>query len=181
MSNAPTATLTNYSTLIFLINPKVRAIKAVYEPLKDKYNADVAMQLSNEGKAIKAEIFKTFDPMISVDDYILVPTDTRHKMTVCKVVETDVTVELDHQGQIDWVIGTIDSEAYDQVRRSEEDAIRTVKNAKANKARKQLEDELRASVFETGVNMETLQIAHMGARPAAPQTPPPAPGDEIKY
>ncbi len=72
----------NYSTAIFLINPKVRAIAAVYEPDTDNRKAP-------------RTIFKTFDSTIEVGDYILVPTDTRHKMTVNKVVEVDVEPDLE--------------------------------------------------------------------------------------
>lgn len=72
----------NYSTAIFLINPKVRAIAAIYEPDTDSRKAP-------------RTVFKTFDQSIGVNDYILVPTETRHKMTVNKVVEVDVEPDLE--------------------------------------------------------------------------------------
>ena len=60
----------NYSTAIFLISDEVRAINVTYE---------------RDGDA-KRTLFKTFSKTIKIDDYVVVETNTRHHMTVCKVV-----------------------------------------------------------------------------------------------
>ena len=71
----------NYSTAIFLINNHARALKVTYED------------------GANPEIVKTLDQTIKLDDYVVVETDTRHKMTVVKVVETDVDFDLEEEWQ----------------------------------------------------------------------------------
>ena len=162
MSSQP-AQITNYSTLIFLINPKVRAIKAVYEPdAKGNSGADTDS---------KKELFKTFDPLITVGDYLVVPSDTRLKMTTVRVTDTDVEVDLETTAQVRWVIGTIDMAGFEQTKNLEQQAITRVKSAKANAAREELRKQLLADIDPAA--METLQIAHMGEalEPIKPQTP----------
>lgn len=159
MSNQP-ATITNYSTLIFLINKNCRAIKAVYEP-------DAEGKSGTDTKS-KKEIFKTFDPTISVGDYLVVPSSTRLELTTVRVTDVDVEVDLESSATVRWIVGQIDMEAYEQVKRSEDQAITRVKSAKANAAREELRKQLLADLDNTEI--ETLQIAHMGA-PAAPQVP----------
>lgn len=76
----------NYSTAIFLINKDVRAIAVTYEKIdmnqdttKMKFSAPY---LSGGKLPTGATVFKTMDPKVKVDDYVTVPTDTRHGMTV---------------------------------------------------------------------------------------------------
>ena len=106
----------NYSTAIFLINPKARAIAAIYEP-------------DTESRKSPRTIYKTFDQTLSVGDYILVPTETRHKMTVNKVVEVDIDPDLESHTQMNWVIGVVDRVAYDDVLAQEARAIDLMKAA----------------------------------------------------
>jgi hypothetical protein len=136
----------NFSTAIFLINPKARAISAIYEPDTDNRKSPRA-------------IFKTFDQTLSVGDYILVPTDTRHKMTVNKVVEVDVEPDLESHTQINWVIGVIDRAAYDDVLAQEARAIDLMKAAEKTHAREELRKKMMAHVDET--KLAALQIARM--------------------
>lgn len=160
MTSQP-ATITNYSTLIFLINPKTRALKAVYEPDSDGK--------SDPDTKSKREIFKTFDPSIVVGDYLVVPSDTRLKFTTVRVVEVDVQVELDTTANVRWVVGKIDTAPFDELKRGEDQAINRVKSAKANAAREQLRKELLADVDTAALG--TLQIASMGIDLTKPQTP----------
>ena len=136
----------NYSTAIFLINPKVRAIAAIYEPDTDSRKAP-------------RTIFKTFDQTISVDDYILVPTDTRHKMTVNKVVEVDVEPDLESSAHMSWVIGVVDRAMYEDVLKQEARAIDLMKAAEKTHAREELRKKMLAHVDET--KLQALQIARM--------------------
>jgi hypothetical protein len=136
----------NYSTAIFLINPKVRAIQAIYEP-------------DTDSRKQPRGIFKTFDQSISVGDYILVPTETRHKMTVNKVVEVDVEPDLETTTQINWVIGTVDKSMYEEVLASEAKAIELMKAAEKTHAREELRKKMMAHVDET--KLAALQIARM--------------------
>jgi hypothetical protein len=136
----------NYSTAIFLINPKVRAIAAIYEPDTDSRKAP-------------RTVFKTFDQTISTGDYILVPTETRHKMTVNKVVEVDVEPDLESAACMHWVIGTVDRVAFEDVLTQEARAIELMKAAEKTHAREELRKKMMAHVDETKLN--ALQITRM--------------------
>lgn len=122
----------NYSTAIFLINDKVRALTAIYE-------AEIAV-----GKPVPRTMFKTFDQSIKKDDLILVPTNTRHNITVCKVVEVDVEVDLESFTVIDWVISTVDKSDYERMLGMEQVAIDTIKSAEKNRKREALRKSLMA-------------------------------------
>jgi hypothetical protein len=134
----------NYSTAIFLINPKVRAIAATYEA---------------DDKVAPRTIFKTFDQTLTVNDYIIVPTNTRHNMTVCKVVEVDIDADLESSVPMLWVIGTIDKAAYDDVLSQESRAIDLMKAAEKTHAREELRKKMMAHVDET--QLAALQITRM--------------------
>lgn len=116
----------NYTTAVFLINKHARAILATYE----------------EQDAAKRTLFKTLDDTIKVDDFIIVPTDTRHRMTVCKVVEVDADVDFESQAKVDWVIGVVDRAEYDKVLAQEGAAIQAIKAAELRKKREDLRDSM---------------------------------------
>lgn len=139
----------NYSTAVFLINKNVRAIMATYE------SEDVA----------KRTAFKTLDPDIKVGDYIIVPTDTRHKMTVCKVVETDVDLDFDSTVPVLWVIGVVDRSDHEKVLEQEGKAIQAIKSAELHKKRNDLRDAMLGAHLDT---IKALPIAALnGDAPAA--------------
>jgi len=133
----------NQSTVIFLINKRARAIMATYEA---ETNA-------------KRSLFKTLDESIAVDDLVIVQTDTRHKMTVCKVVEVDVDFDLDDATlQVNWIIGKVDKTAYEQLLAQEATAIRTVKSAELRQKREKLRDAMFADHLDA---IKALPIADM--------------------
>ncbi len=107
----------NYSSALFLINPKLRALSAVYE---DKPGA-------------KRNTLKTFDTTIKVGDFVIVPTeiDSRHSMTVNKIVEVDVPPDLDSLDPVRWVIDVIDRQAYENLLAQENYAIEEVRRYEA--------------------------------------------------
>lgn len=125
----------NYSTAVFLINKHVRAILATYEA---------------EEKAVRT-MFKTLDDTIRVGDFVIVPTDTRHKMTVCKVVECDVDVDFDSSVPVAWVIGKVDRAAHERTLAEEAQAVQAIKSAETQRKR----DELRKSLM--GAHVETIK------------------------
>lgn len=120
----------NSSTIIFLINDNVRAIRAIYE-------ADTPA-----GQAAR-EVFKTLDPTIKVGDLVVVPTSTRHFMTVVKVVDVDWDIDLDLPAEVKWVVDKVDRSNHDRLQEQEQVAIQTVKSAEKRKKR----DDLRAAVL----------------------------------
>lgn len=113
----------NQSTAIFLVDDHVRAIKASYDD-------------TDNGKVIKT--FKTLDTNIKVDDFVVVPTHTRHKMTVCKVVEVDVDVDFDSNEEVKWVVASVDKTQHDQIVKQEEVAIKKIRSAEVNKKKMDL-------------------------------------------
>ncbi len=129
----------NYPTAIFLISDQARAINLTYE--KDE--------------AAPRTTFKTLDPNIKVDDYVTVPTGTRHKMTVCKVVEVDVEPDLEASREMEWIVGVVSTVDFDQIKSQEGDAIARIKSAEKTRKRKELRDALLADV---GDGLKALPI-----------------------
>lgn len=137
----------NYSTVVFLINKNTRAMLCTYET----------------GDAAPKTMFKTFDPDIKVGDLVVVPTNTRHNMTVCKVVEADVDVDFDSPVKIDWIVSTIDKAAYDQLLAQEEQAIQKIRSAEVRKKR----EALAASVLaDSADEIKALPISGINVDPA---------------
>jgi len=143
----------NYSTAVFLINNKVRAIKCTYEA---------------DDKAAKRTLFKTMDETIRVGDFVIVPTDTRHNMTVCKVVEVDVDVNFEDPTKVDWIIGTVDRSNYEEVLAQEDTAIQKIKAAELRKKREDLRDSLLKNHM---AEIETLPIADMSGASSSEAKP----------
>jgi hypothetical protein len=134
---------TNQSTAVFLINDSTRAIIAIYEA----------------GEKATKTMFKTFDQSIDVDDLIVVPTGTRHGMTVCKVIEVDVDVDFNSQTPVDWVISRVDTTEYDDVIRREKEALKAIRSAELNRERARLKDALLADVDGAAQRSITLLAA----------------------
>ena len=130
----------NYSTAIFLINKHVRAISATYEA----------------EESAKRTIFKTLDPDIQVGDFVIVQTDTRHKMTVVKVVEVDVDVDFESPIHMLWVVDKINVAHHTQTISQEARAIQVIKSAELAKKR----DDLRESMLKNHLDtIKALPIA----------------------
>lgn len=123
----------NKSTVVFLLNDEVRAIKGIYEPAPPGHP-----------NVVKPMLFKTFDQDIEVDDYLVVESDTRHKMTTVQVTEVDVDVDVESDVKVHWVIGKIDMDPYEQTLKDEAEAIKAVNAAAKRKKR----DEVRANMFK---------------------------------
>ena len=130
----------NYSKAVFLINKNVRAVLATY---------------TVENNA-KRTAFKTLDPDIKVDDFIIVPSDMRHEMTICKVVEVDVDLDFDASDKVHWIIGVVDRTQYSKTLQEEASAIKAIKSAELRKKR----DDLRDALFSDHVEqLKALPIA----------------------
>lgn len=117
----------NYSKAIFLISDAARAVNVTYE----------------EGDNAPRTLFKTLDPDIKADDFVVVQTGTRHHMTVCKVVETDIDVDFDNGDDVKWIIGTVHTADFDDLVRQENEAVAKIKSAEKRKRK----DELRAALL----------------------------------
>lgn len=140
----------NYTTAIFLINTKARAVLGIYNPAEPNNKT----------------LYKTLDPTIVVDDYVLVQADTRHKMTVVKIVEVDVDFDLESNQKVSWVLSKIDLKIAENLMKLEESAISQIKKAELRQKRDNLRDALFKDHTET---LKTLEIADMGdEKPSLP-------------
>lgn len=156
------STIKNYSTAAFLVNPEVRAIAVTYE--KIDLNEDTTKQMKytpgylSAGKLPNgAVIFKSIDKTIKVGDFVIVPTDTRHGMTVCKVVAVDVEIDQDNTAECYWLVGTVDTAEFEQIRQWEENVIVEIKNSAVRKQRDQLSKDLMDSVGNDLPKLELLE------------------------
>lgn len=142
----------NYSTSVFLINKHVRAIVALYE---DQPHA-------------KPTMFKTLDTSIAKDDLVVVPTETRHGMTVVKVTEVDADVDFDSTVPMKWVIQKVERKTYDDTLAQEAVAIETIKSAVIAEKRKSLAAAMMADAGHAGA-IKALALADLNgdAPPAA--------------
>lgn len=116
----------NYTTAVFLINNHARAIAVAYEATDNS----------------PREIVKTLDPAIKIDDFVVVQSSTRHKMTVCKVMETDVDFDLESSTPMNWIVGKVDDEAFKLTLVQEQQAISAIKSAELRQKLDSLRDNL---------------------------------------
>lgn len=149
---------TNYSTMIFLINETVIAIKAVYEPLKGEYIPGLDTQQTDRGTTTPVTTFKTFDKNIKVGDLLLVPSSTRFGVTTVKVVEVGIEVDIESPKNIDWVIGVVDKSDYSEVLAYEAKLHETVKAAEKTDRKNKLKEKVFAHLNPEAI--ASLQIAH---------------------
>ncbi len=132
----------NLSTAIMLVNESVRSVKVTYDTDYKNNNPNY--------------FFKTLDPDLKVDDYVVIPTDTRHGMTVCKVAEIDFIVDFNAPTQFRWVVGKVDNKAYEDVLRQESIVVARMAKAEENKMRA----ELKANMNLGAITFTDLDIVH---------------------
>ncbi len=137
----------NLSTAVFLINDNARAVLVTYE--------------AHDGAP--RTMFKTFDKSIKVDDFVVVPTDTRHKLTVCKVVAVDVDVDFDSSTQVAWLVGKVNLADVNQIKEQEEKAIEAIKAAEKLKKRRELQNSMNELLASTGGDLKLLTIGGVEA------------------
>lgn len=129
------------STIVFLINDDVRAIKATYQ----------------DGESPK--VFKTLDQTIAIDDLLVVQSGTRHEFTVVKAVEVDVEPNFDSNFDVPWIVSKVHLDELNKVLGLEKTAIATVQKAE----RQRKKEELRASVFAShDAEIKTLALSKIG-------------------
>lgn len=134
----------NYSTAIFLINDKTRAVYGTYEA----------------GDNAARTLFKTLDQTIQKDDLVLVQTGTRHGFTVVKIVDADVEFDIETSTKIDWVVGKIDLATFQTLSDAEQDAIRMIQSAEKNRKREELRKSILADVEGKIGGMAIAAIGH---------------------
>lgn len=137
----------NYSTAIFLINDKTRAVLGTYEA----------------GDNAPRTLFKTLDQTIKKDDLVLVQSSTRHNVTVVKIVETDVEFDIETTAKIEWVVAKVDTASFQTLADAEQQAISLIQSAEKNRKREELKKALLADVSG---KIDGMAIAAIGHDPA---------------
>jgi len=133
----------NYSRAIFLISDEVRAVDVTYET-------------DSNGTPAPRTTFKTFDTKIKVDSYVVVPTNTRHHMTICKVVAVDVEPDLEATTDMEWIVGVVNPANFNKIKSQEGEAIAKIKSAEKRRLRNELREKLLDDVGE--VEIKALPI-----------------------
>lgn len=135
--------LKNMSHALLLLKPDLcRAIACIYD-------AQIPGAAPNQ-----PVIFKTFDKTIAKNDLVVVETDTRHNMTVVKVVDVDVPVDFNSSCVVKWIIDKVDMAKYAKLAEAEKVAIDVLRKADLRKKR----DEIAAAVKKdmTATELEAL-------------------------
>ncbi len=138
----------NYAKAIFLISDEARAIMAAYEA----------------GDNALSSMFKTLDHSLGVGDFVVVQSNTRHHMTVCKITAVDVDVDFDASDEPQWVVGKVAKADFDELQRQENEAITKIKSAEKRKRRNELSEALIADV---NGDLKALPIYTAGAKAKA--------------
>lgn len=142
----------NYTTAVMLINPNIRAIKAIYEP-------DVTDQYGKVIKTGQRYIFKTLDTNIQKGDLIVVPTTTRHGFTVVKVEEVDIEIDFESSIELKWVVDRVCVSGYSNVQVEESKWIDALKASEKRAKREEIKKKM-LDMYKDD-NIEKMAIAQM--------------------
>lgn len=137
----------NKSTAMFIFTDKCRGIACSYEPGSVSRDDDGNI---TEDSRTGLYTYKSLDPDIKVGDYVIVPTDTRHKLTVVKVEDVDVEPDYDSNIIYKWIVGRVALKDHEALVAQENDAIKMIQRAEKRKRRieikKDVEDLLNGDV-----------------------------------
>jgi hypothetical protein len=100
----------------------VRCLEVVYDPRKPH----------------EKTLCKTFDQTIKIDDYVVVQTDERHNMTVCKVVRVDIQPSLRSSDRCRWILSKVDMDAHERNLTGEQHLLNVMHSAEIRKEREEM-------------------------------------------
>lgn len=141
----------NYSTAVMLINENIRAIKTSYEPIPAHRSAHADCDLT---------IYKTLDKTVSVGDFVVIPTSTRHEKTVVRVEEVDCEVDFESSVVIDWIISVVNTTEIEKIQSEERKWIETLKASEKRAKREEIKRNMLA--MHNDDEIISLPIASMG-------------------
>lgn len=64
--------------------------------------------------------FKSFDESLEKGDYVVIPTGSRHGMTVVQVHEVGAEADIDSDTEVPWIIGKVDKSNYEEMQATED-------------------------------------------------------------
>lgn len=151
----------NYTTAILLVRSDIKVVAVSYEVNADGTGREPFVN------------YKTPDPDLKVGDFVIIPTDTRHRLTVARVEVLDVEIDPASATPVNWLVSSaIDRTAYDSLLSAEANVIAAIKSAETRRAREELASKLLADNPELK-QFGTLNVAALEG--PAPVTPPAAP------
>lgn len=136
----------NYSRAVMLINENIRAIETIYEPDTDKVKAT-------------RKIYKSLDKSIKTGDMVIIPTTTRHGLTVVKVVGVDVDIDFESPEKIEWIVDKVNAAESSRILEEEEKWIEQLKAAEKRRKREEIKKSMLDMYQDDGI--EKLPIANM--------------------
>lgn len=134
--------LKNMSLALFVVNQTARCIGVNYDPAEKQYGSDGA-------QTEKITPFKTLDPSIKVDDYVVIETGQRHGYTVARVKQVDLPVDFQNDKEMRWIACRIDVENHQARKAGEVEVIAAIQKAQNDKIRKDLATDLMAGADAT--------------------------------
>lgn len=143
----------NYSTAVMLFNEDIRAVRVSYDP-NDKVN-----------DRPKDYLFKTLDPDLKVGDFVTIPTDTRHNITVGRIEEIEAEVDFDCDKEIKWIISRVPVSEYEAILMDEAQWIVEMKKAQNRKKKEDIKKSMVEMYQADGASLETLAIAGRKSAP----------------
>lgn len=152
-NNYERKTTMNYSTAVMLFNQDIRAVRVSYDP--DEFSRDKN----------KSYLFKTLDPDLKVGDFVTIPTDTRHKLTVARVEEVESEVDFDSDLEIKWIVSRVPVKEYGGILIDEQEWIGQMKKAQNRKKKEDIKKNMIEMYQADGASLETLAIAGRKAAP----------------
>lgn len=126
------------SMKVFLLDDAPICVKVNYDPDKTHGQTDYH--------------FKTWEKDIKVDDFVVIPTNTRHGYTVGKVTEVDVEPDLEANYEMKWVVSIINVPAYIAMAEKEKEFISIANRAEREAKKKQLREQM-SDTFDPSVKL----------------------------
>lgn len=136
------------SNRIFLASDTVRAVKGIFET--DTNNQPTA----------KREYFKTFNTTLKVGDLVNVETSTRHGVSVIKIVEIDVDIDIESNEPTRWILGRVETAEYEKFKTMEGDMVSEMKKAELKAKRDDMREKVMGRHADILANSAIAQIGH---------------------
>ena len=115
------------SKKIFLLSDDARCFNVVYDPNEDW----------------KIQQVKTLDPTIKPGDFVVVETDTRHKMTVVEVKD-EVEPDLESSALVRWVVCKVDVDGFKALKDRETATLAQISQVERRRKRAELREAMLA-------------------------------------
>lgn len=151
------------SHFILIANPNVLIARCAYNEDKPGVSTDLTA-------------FKTLDQSIQPGDYVVIPTNRRHGMTVVRVKSVDPLLKsryaIKGEDKLDWIVAKVDKSAYDTLLKQEGDLIERFAALEVERERQELAKAHLAGAEAAGIDFADNPLVQIAApRPAKDDGP----------